>query len=402
MADFTDLNKTLPTAINLYQQPFYQKQLKSGPWMKLIPRRTFDNADGLSPVVVTTTHTLPTSYPTGLSNLTLSNGTGSAACDVSATLIQNGYTSRTYALEVAAFESEVLCATDMDFGPNAKGGNQASTIIANYMQGMYKTLEVFQQDWYRIKNIASINNKLSTLADAATYTVSDTNANFTGLAGHLPTDVLRWNHLDPIYDLAQQTGMSEQSPAQSGGDAAFFLVVGMNAKRRLFQYDSLVRDTVNWQTGNEALQNFKAAGTDTTINGFVPIIDNFAIRYAADGTTAIYPFTNEATTNGYRWVPNPNYKPVSQGGLAVYEVFHVLCNNIWECRPRSVGVGAVAGASFNPINYTGELMWINNRDMSTNPLGNKGYFRADWQAAAKPIFPEYGWSGLALIDEPAS
>lgn len=397
MATFADLSNKLPIVINQYQEPFYNKTLRESQIMNLIPRREFKNSDGLNPVVVTTTAELPTSYPSGLPNLSLSNGSGSAACDVSGTLIRHGYTSRTYALEVAAFDSEVLCATDLDFGPNGVEGT--AQVIANYIKNMQSYLKTFWCDWYRIKNLASINNKVTVgLLGAFADVESNTNSSFTGMS--VPTDVLKWNHLDALWDLAQQTGMSEQSPTTSGGQPAFFLVTGTNAKRRLFQYDTLTRDTVNWQTGVAAFENFKAMGIDTTINGFVPIIDPYAIRYAADAVTPIYPFTNENTTTGRRWIPNPNYQSVAKGGLAVYEVFHILCNNIWECRPRSTGLGTMAGATFNPINYTGELMWINNKDMTTNPLGNKGYFRADIQVAAKPIFPEYGYSGLALIDAP--
>lgn len=397
MASFTDLSSKIPVVINQYQEPFYNKTIRDNPIMNLIPRREFVNSDGLAPVVVTTTAELPTSYPSGLANLSLSNGSGSAACDISATLINHGYTSRTYALEVAAFESQVLCATDLDFGPNGVAGT--AQVIANYIKNMQQYLKVFWADWYRIKNIANINNKVTTgLLGAFADIESNTNSSFTGMS--LPTDVLKWNHLDPLWDLAQQTGMAEQSPTASGGQPNFFLVLGTQAKRRLYQYESLVRDTVNWQTGTAAFDNFKAMGIDTSINGFVPIVDPYAIRYAADGVTPIYPFTNENTTNGRRWIPNPAYQSVAHGGSAVYEVFHVLSNNIWEARPRSTGLGSVSGASFNPINYTGELQWINNKDMATNPLGNKGYFRADVQVASKPIFPEFGYSGLALIDAP--
>lgn len=398
MATFSDLSNKLPVVINQYQEPFYNKTLRESPIMNLVPRREFKNSDGLNPVVVTTTAELPTSYPSGLTNLSLSNGSGSAACDVSGTLIHHGYTSRTYALEVAAFESEVLCATDLDFGPNGVEGT--AQVIANYIKNMQSYLKTFWTDWYRIKNLASINNKVTVgLLGAFADVESNTNASFTGMS--VPTDVLKWNHLDALWDLAQQTGMSEQSPTMSGGQPAFFLVTGTNAKRRLFQYDTLTRDTVNWQTGVAAFENFKAMGIDTTINGFVPIVDPYAIRYGVDAVTPIYPFTNENTTTGRRWIPNPNYQSVAKGGLAVYEVFHILSNNIWEARPRSTGLGAMSGASFNPINYTGELNWINNKD-TTNPLGNKGYFRADVQVAAKPIFPEYGYSGLALIDAPST
>jgi hypothetical protein len=88
--------------------------------------------------------------------------------------------------------------------------------------------------------------------------------------------------------------------------------------------------------------------------------------------------------------------------LAVYEVATIMCNNIWEARPRATGLGNIGGASFDPINYTGEFRWINNKDNSSNPLGNKGYFRADVQVAGKPIFPEYGFQILVKVDEPAT
>ena len=397
MASFTDLNTFIPQVINQYQEPFYNKMLRASPIMNLVPRRTYDNADGLSPIVITTTSSLPTDYPT-MGSLARSNGTGAAACTVTADKIQQGYTSQTYSLETKAFESEILCATDLDFGPNGLAGTAQT--IANYYKNMELNVRTFWEDWYRIKNLSIIQNKVSTLVNDLADTVTDTNANFSGVDA--PTDVLQWSHLDPLWDLALNTGMSELSPVTSAGMPAFFLVVSPRTKRRLFQYDQLVRDTVNWQTGDAALENFKAMGIDTAINGFVPIVDPRPIRYANDKTTKIYPFVNQATTAGVKWVANPNYKPVSQGGLAVYEVATIMCNNIWEARPRATGLGNIGGASFDPINYTGEFCWINNKDNASNPRGNQGYFRADVQVAGKPIFPEYGFQILVKVDEPAA
>ena len=286
MADFTNLNTFIPQVINQYQEPFYNKMLRASPIMNLVPRRTYDNADGLSPLVITTTSSLPTDYPT-MGSLARSNGTGSVACDVTATKIEQGYTSQTYSLETKAFESEILCATDLDFGPNGLAGTAQT--IANYYKNMELNVRTFWEDWYRIKNLSIIQNKISTLVNDLADTVTDTNANFSGVDA--PTDVLQWSHLDPLWDLALNTGMSELSPVTSAGMPAFFLVVSPRTKRRLFQYDQLVRDTVNWQTGDAALENFKAMGIDTAINGFVPIVDPRPIRYAADKTTKIYPLS---------------------------------------------------------------------------------------------------------------
>lgn len=393
---FENLNTFIPQVINQYQEPFYNKMLRASPIMNLVPRKTYDNSDGLAPIVITTTSSLPTAYPT-MGSVARSNGTGSAACDVDATIVQQGYTSANYSLQTIAFESEVLCATDLDFGPNGLAGT--AQMIANYYKNLELNVRTFWEDWYRIENLSIIQNKVSTLADDLSDTVTDTNADFSGVDA--PTDQINWKHLDPLWDLALNTGMSELSPVTSAGMPAFFLVASPHTKRKLFQYDTLVRDTVNWQTGDAALENFKAMGIDTAINGFIPIVDPRPIRYAADKTTKIYPFVNVATTAGVKWQANPDYKPVAQGGLAVYEVVTIMCNNIWECRPRQTGLGNIGGASFNPINYTGEWRWINNKDNDVNKLGNKGYFRADIQVAGKPIFPEYGFQVLTALSPAA-
>lgn len=393
---FENLNTFIPQVINQYQEPFYNKMLRASPIMNLVPRRTYDNSDGLAPIVITTTSSLPTAYPT-MGSLARSNGTGSAACDVDATKVQQGYTSANYSLQTIAFESEVLCATDLDFGPNGIAGT--AQMIANYYKNLELNVRTFWEDWYRIQNLSIIQNKVSTLAADLSDTVTDTNADFSGVDA--PTDQINWKHLDPLWDLALNTGMSELSPVTSAGMPAFFLVASPHTKRKLFQYDTLVRDTVNWQTGDAALENFRAMGIDTAINGFIPIVDPRPIRYAADKTTKIYPFVNVATTAGVKWQANPDYRPVAQNGLAVYEVVTIMCNNIWEARPRQTGLGNVGGASFDPINYTGEWRWINNKDNEFNKLGNKGYFRADVQVAGKPIFPEYGFQVLTALSPAA-
>jgi len=42
------------------------------------------------------------------------------------------------------------------------------------------------------------------------------------------------------------------------------------------------------------------------------------------------------------------------------------------------------------------VRWINNPDMSTNALGNFGFYRLDIQQAAMPEFPELGFAGITI------
>jgi hypothetical protein len=147
------------------------------------------------------------------------------------------------------------------------------------------------------------------------------------------------------------------------------------------------------------MENFRARGIKQAVNGFIPNIDLFPIRYAADGTTAIYPTINDATTIGEEALPNPDYATVDNGGLAVYEVITILCRDIYEVKPRPVGPTTIGMERFNAVNYGGEINWINNKDMAENQLGNFGFYRMDLQMAFKPQYPELGFSVLTLAKD---
>jgi hypothetical protein len=73
-----------------------------------------------------------------------------------------------------------------------------------------------------------------------------------------------------------------------------------------------------------------------------------------------------------------------------------MARGIYSRRPRPVGPIQAGMEAFNPITYSGEVRWINNPDMTTNTLGNFGFYRIDIQQAAMPEFPELGFAILTL------
>ena len=152
---------------------------------------------------------------------------------------------------------------------------------------------------------------------------------------------------------------------------------------------------MNWQTGSGALQNFQARGINTSINGLIPNVDDFMPRFDAYGAF-IYPTKNTGATVGRKFIKNPDYRTVAKGGKAVYEAFQILCRDIYEVRPRSTGPPQFGMASFDPVNYVGDLRWINNKDMGANKLGNKGLFRADIQVGFRPVRPDIAYTGITL------
>lgn len=392
MPTLSAVNNLFAQEVNQYQEPIYNWVWRTNPYISLFSRKEFVPTEGLIPKVVTTTSELPTAYPTGLSNLALSDGTADA-CDIPPTTILDGYIERNYQLEVTAFNTRVLCLTDLQFDW------QVSQMIGNFQQNLGQYATVFWSDWYRIKNLCSINAHVGTLAAGAFVEDDTSDCDFSTLiaAGGTPTAELSWDHLNQFYDAMIRNGAGLSAVGMSEGQPLFSLACGPGYKRALYQDDTKVRDTVNW---GDAFQNFTARGINTSINGFIPNVDEFPLRYKADKTTLIYPTVNVAATKGRKNIPNPQYKTVANGGLAVYEVVWVLCRDIYEVRPRPVGPTTFNMAAFDPINYVGDIQWINNKTFGgTNDQGNKGYYRMDVQAAAKPVRPELGYSILTLAKD---
>jgi hypothetical protein len=381
--DLDTINNYFATAKNQFTKPIYNWIWITNPWVGMFPRSMFDPQDGLVPEVNTTTSEMPTDYPDALSNLTLSNGTGNGACVVNPRVISYGYINRNYRLQYDSWRSPDFCLTDLQFTWSA------AEVASNNLKNMQQYATARWADWYRVQNIGMVDTKVST-GSGATYTqATDSTFGFTGVIA--PTGQLNWDQLNCMYDT--QTFLGAEPVGYSEGMPLFALSVGPAYKRKLWQTDALVRDTVNW---GDAFQNFTARGINTSINGLIPNLDPYPIRYAADKVTKIYPFINANATVGRKFIKNPAYMTVARGGTAVYETFSILPVNQYEVKVRPTGPTTFDGMSFSPQNYVGEPQWINNPDMCANIRGNIGYFLFDLSMAAKPVRPEVGITGITL------
>ncbi len=377
------INNFFATAKNQFTMPIYNWIWQTNPFISLFQRSEFDYMDGLIPQVNTSTAELPTAYPFSLSNVGLSNGSGNSACVQSCTTVNDGYINRSFQLVQDCWETRKFCLTDLQFSW------QAEQFAANLLKNMQNYTAVRWADWYRVQNIGMIDTKVSTGSGSSLDYNTDSNFNFTGVS--LPTGYLNWDQLNCLYDT--QTNIGAEAVGYAEGQPLYSLTVSPGTKRYLWQTVSQVRDTVNW---GDAFQNFTARGINTSINGFIPNVDQWGIRYAANGTTPIYPWLNTNATVGRKFIANPDYKTVANGGLAVYETFTILPRNVYEVKVRPSGPTSFAGMTFDPVNYVGEPMWINNKDMCENVLGNMGFYKMLVAMAAKPVRPEIGVTGLTL------
>jgi hypothetical protein len=387
--DLSDINNFMATRPNLFHKNIYARRFRTDPFVSMFPKQEYDLEEGRVPTVITSTHELPTAYPFNLTKVSLSNGAGDPACDVPATIVKSGHKTRSFQLEQQAFQSEVICLTDLQFK------FQAVQQVNNKERGLSEFATVFMSDWHRVQNIGMINRKASTTGATSISEKSDALYDFSTLA--LPTFELNWVHLNALYDMSIRLGAGEFAVGQAMGAPTFALTLGPGYKRALFQDEEDVRETINFS--NDSKLNFAARGITMAVNGFAPNVDEFPMRFAADGVTPIYPTTNENQTVGTGNEFNPDYRTVENGGLAVYEVVTILPRSVYEVHVRPVGPTNFGQEKFSATNYSGSVNWINNKDMDKNPLGNKGFYRIDFQMAAKPIYPELGYSILTLAKD---
>jgi hypothetical protein len=395
MANLTNINSYFLTRRSQFEQNIFARFWTTDPNAGLIEQKPFELEMGLTPTVVTATHDLPTSYlPLTQTALALSNGTGNTACNPGVVTIGGGYITRNFNLTVNAFQTEVFCLTDLQF----KFQWEQQARFREKGLGDYVTQ--FQGDWGRVNNIGQLNTKISTTGAGVFTQATSALFDFSALAGSLPTVALDWAMLGQLYDRLNQIGAQQNAVGMSDGTPVYALNVGPGLKRLLYQGSStaasLVRTSVDFMDmGKEYSRNFLARGIDTAINGFLPNVDLCQVRYDSQ-LNPLYPYVNNPVTVGTGAAPNPNYRTVANGGLAVYEAFTVMARGVYSKRPRPVGPLQAGLEAFNPVTYSGEVRWINNPDMSTNALGNFGFYRLDIQQAAMPEFPELGFAGITI------
>jgi hypothetical protein len=336
---------------------------------------------------------LPTSYPTALSEVTVSNGTGNPACNPASTTIKRGEIQRTWKLYAKSFDTDTICVSDL------KRADQAARVVSGFERALAEYLTVWWSDWYRIQNIAMVDNRAVTDADTSASVTTSQKGDHTEVAG-LPTKDLNWDHLRQIYWDLVRNGLADELAVgrDPKGRPVLPLLAGPGILNRLFT-DDKVKEQVKF---SDSLKNLQVLGYDGAVEGFLPMVDLFAIRYgnatpiaSKTGLTAanmIYPHVNSDATVGRKHGANANYKV---SGIAQFEVVTILGRNVWEAQYEAIDPSQVSGASFKPNSYIGEFQWINTPTFrGDNDRQNLGYYLADVRTAAKPIYPELGYSIL--------
>lgn len=395
-----DLNNYYVERRNQFHKNVYQKLVRSNPFRGLVPVSAFDLSEGRNPTVRTLTHELPTSYPTALTEVQVSTGTDNPYCNPSSTTIKRGEIQRTFKLYGDSFKTDVVCLSDM------KRAEDAANSVAGFERALSEYVSVKWSDWYRVQNIAMVDNKGSTHGSGVLEMTTSSAGDFTGLSA-LPDRLINWDDLRAVYWQLVRNGLADEMAV--GRDTKGRPVLPLHASPGVIASlwgDQTVKDQVKYF---DPQSNLAQLGYDGALYGFLPVTDLFPVRFgkASTGitavsdltfTNAIYPTVNANASVGRKYTTNSNYVSLARSGLAEYETVTILGRQVYEAKFEAVDPTSFAGMDFVPQNYVAEFQWIGGAKNRTfngdNDRGNLGYYLADWRVGAKPIFPELGFSIL--------
>lgn len=189
--------------------------------------------------------------------------------------------------------------------------------------------------------------------------------------------------LDRIYNrLARQSNHSF-AYGSDNGRPTFGLVIGADASLRI-KREPGIRDDVRKSTRVDNL--LMPLGYDESFRGFYHITQDLIPRFTESGgiLTRVEPFD-----------ANGDYNTAYD--TAPFEAFYVVHKQVTECQvPRPLT--SAPGVTFDPVNYKGDFKWVNNKNDTTNPLGEIGFFLGRFASAYKPILVKNGFVGLFRRD----
>jgi hypothetical protein len=180
------------------------------------------------------------------------------------------------------------------------------------------------------------------------------------------------------------------------GEPQYALICSPESSNFLKKQNADIRQDLRFSSQVDEL--IKPFGAAFSYSGFVHIVDRQAPRYNfVNGEFVRVPFfTNSPATTGNKAVVNPAYR------TAPYEVSFIYNPHVFTSRVAQVITSPGSGLKFDPVNYRGEYVWINNKDNANNILGLTGYFYALFMQGSQPKRTEWGYAIMHLRCNPAT
>lgn len=353
----------------------YNRQWGRSPWMSLTARGTFPQEMGQTISNLTYERSAPLdAEPTWTSmNFSETEPVEGGICLPSATKVPIGSTLRNFSLARRVLEGPDFCAEQLRTPlAVAKQLNAIVDVLAGYSIIEWEIRD--RHEYFRMckrKVVVDGCPPTSTFTQAAAYPAV------------CATSVLTQGILNQLKMKLMRDGAGQSAMGMNDGEPILTLVCSPETSDNLIFLNPDIRQDIRWGKPSELLAPF---GAVRDYRGFYHLKDMYARRFSCSGGvyTEIATFSSAAATKGTKDEINPSYESAQYEESFIYD--RTVFNQLIPEPITSPG----ANITFDPVNYTGDWVYLNIRDRICNPRGTIGFHQGILAAASEPVHPERG------------
>ena len=385
--NLADVNNQLQQEAGRIGEMISAKLIATDPWNRLVKQDTFPAGMGESiQTLIQERTTVPDASSTAWEDVGTNDGTGNT-CNPTPQVVEFARTLKSYNLQQSAIRSPGFCVNDL------RTAWKAEEQLAGEVKVLKENSQWFWSNRYRDEFSRLAGSKVVTdVNDTLAMSTSGSNQDFPAAA---PAYALDQGILDQFYlDLSRDA--AEGNYAIVDGEPQYALICSPETSNYLKKQNADIRQDLRFSSQVDEL--IKPFGAAFSYSGFVHLVDRQAPRYNFVGGEFVrVPFFTTAPANtGNKAVVNPAYRS------APYEVSFIYNPHVYTSRVAQVITSPGSGLKFDPVNYRGEFMWINNKDNANNILGVNGYFYALFMQGSQPKRTEWGYAIMHLRCSPAT
>ena len=330
--------------------------------------------DGMGNVVSNLISQRTIATGSGWAVMPISDGSSNDACAVPVKTVSYAADLKTSQVSVQAIESNWLCLEDV------RRNVFAEKQVNDYIRMLQDNINVEWTNKYDNDIFGASTNKIV----VAPGLPSSSGAAFPATN---PTSPLTMGVLREIHQSLYENNAGDDGNAiTDDGAPVFDVYTDRLTCENLIKQSTDLRQDVRWSDRvNDLLgPNGAVLLPKKAYGGLMFHSRPFPKRFNDDGAggyVEVAPYSTTAATKGTKAVVSAAYKAAKYGSTAVFV-------------PKSLtwlvpGQTKIAGLTFGPQNYTGELKWMYPYDKTCNPDENSGFFRAKMAVGLQQNFPDW-------------
>lgn len=375
--EMCDVNSMLAAESGRISEMVASKAIMDSPWHRLVKQGSFPpNMGSTLQTLIYQRTTVPDVSDAAWSDVNFNTGSATT-CNPDPQQIEYAFSYKSYALKQLAVTSPVLCVNDIRYAWDvAEQLGEQFRILSENTRWIWENR--YRDEFLRLAGNHVVLDSLNTFECSS----SGSEQAFPAVEA---ITVLQQGFLNNFYlQLARDS--ADGFYAKVDGQKQFCLISSPETIEGLKKQNSDNRTDLRFSSDANTL--LAPLGATWAYQNFVYLADLQTPRYNFVGGQYVrVPFyIEQATFEGNQAIINPAYT------TAEFEVSFIWNPEVYTSRVASMITSPGGNTKFDPVNYRGEFIWINNKDNNCNILGNQGYFYSLSMQGSQPKRVEWGYA----------